>query len=195
MRFKCCVDSIFSLRPFRVPPFVSCCVLIKSVLIKSFFLFLFSAKYARIGSVSLCVSPPIAPAFAQPDSDSWHLSEMALPGHYWAQSGLSAWRWPFSTGLTSIPQHSLTQRILPLAPRLCHFEVFWLLFAFFSESCVVLVGYAGLKLQRSMLELRMCTKMSGLPALGSKSCFVSSPGILYFFGFNYCHLWLWQLTL
>lgn len=66
----------------------------------------------------------------------------------------------------------------------------------FPESCVVHVHSAGLNLHRSRLGFKMCTKMPGLTALGSKNCFVSSPGtLLSFFSFSYCHLWLWQPTL
>lgn len=65
----------------------------------------------------------------------------------------------------------------------------------FPESCVVHVHSAGLNLHRSRLGFKMCTKMPGLPALGSKNCFVPSPGTLLSFSFSYCHLWLWQPTL
>lgn len=79
----------------------------------------------------LCAFPLL---FAHPDSDSWHLSEMALPGLQWAPSDPSA-RWGLSA-LASLQSLSpFTQRISPLAPWLCHSEVFQLFFAFSWVLC------------------------------------------------------------
>lgn len=159
-------------------------------------LFLFSTKYARVGWISL--SGGFSPAYLLLCPARFRF--LAFEGNGSARSPVNSVRslsmvGAFRAGLTSISQHSLTQRILSTTPWLCHFEVFWLSFAFFPESCVVHVDDAGLN-HRPMLGSKVCAKMPGLPALGSKNCLVSSPGTLFhFFGFSYCHLWQWQLTL
>lgn len=197
-RFKRHVDSIFSLRPFCAPPFVFCCVLIISVLIKSFFVVVFVFYKICKSRLDFFVWGLFPPAYLLLCPARFRF--LAFEGNGSARSPVNSVRslsmvGAFRAGLTSISQHSLTQRILSTTPWLCHFEVFWLSFAFFPESCVVHVDDAGLN-HRPMLGSKVCAKMPGLPALGSKNCLVSSPGTLfYFFGFSYCHLWQWQLTL
>lgn len=198
-RFKRHVDSIFSLCPFCAPPFLclSLCIdhiCIDQVLFCCCFCFLQNMQESA-GFLCLGAFPPayllLCPA---------RFRFLAFEGNGSARSPVNSVRslsmvGAFRAGLTSISQHSLTQRILSTTPWLCHFEVFWLSFAFFPESCVVHVDDAGLN-HRPMLGSKVCAKMPGLPALGSKNCLVSSPGTLfYFFGFSYCHLWQWQLTL
>lgn len=173
---------------------VSCCVLIKSVLTESIFFCLVFAFckicknwlhfFVHFPYLLLCLPRFRFLAF------EWNGSARSPVSSVRSLSTMGA----FSAGLTSIPQPFHTG-CLPSHPDSATLK-FSSSSLPFPESCVVHVHSAGLNLHRSRLGFKMCTKMPGLTALGSKNCFVSSPGtLLSFFSFSYCHLWLWQPTL
>lgn len=171
--------------------FIVCCVLIKPVLFK-YFCFCFLQNMQN--------SAPFLCAFFFPHLFAPLPNQILIPG-IWVR-----WLCQITSELSQLPQHgrgffhcwphfnpcalSPTEDSPPCTLTLPLWSFLALSFAFFPESYVVHVDYAGLNLQRSMLGLKMCTKMPGLPALGSKNCFLPSPGTqsLYSFGFSYWHL-------
>lgn len=192
-RFTWHVGSIFSLRPFCIPPLFLAVYWSNLCWLSPFFCFVFALCKICKNWLHFFVRFPsyllLCPSRFRFLAFEWNGSARSPGSSIRSLSTMGA----FSTGLTSIPQPFHTG-CLPSHPDSATLKLSASSLPF-PESCVVHVHSAGPNLHRSRLGFKMCTKMPGLPALGSKNCFVSSPGTLLSFSFSYCHLWLWQLTL